>query len=120
MHQAAARNLEPVLKQNYLRDTGEAAWDVSAPIFVKGRHFGAFRVAVSRDSIAAHKRSLLLQLVVVFGFLTVITASITGAFVTRSTRERDAALAPEPLSETHLQEIHERLDRIEAMLRGQA
>jgi voltage-gated potassium channel len=51
------------------------------------------------------------------GFLTVITASITGAFVTRSSKERDAALEPQPLSEEHLSEIHERLDRIEAMLR---
>ena len=51
------------------------------------------------------------------GFLTVITASITGAFVTRSSREREAALEPEPLSESQLREIHERLDRIEAMLR---
>jgi HAMP domain-containing protein len=59
--------------QPYVRDTGEAAWDVSSPIFVKGRHFGAFRVAVSVDSIAAHKRSLLLELVAVFGFLAIVT-----------------------------------------------
>jgi voltage-gated potassium channel len=51
------------------------------------------------------------------GFLTVITASITGAFVTRSQHERDAGGKPEPLSESHLQEIQERLERIEAMLR---
>ena len=51
------------------------------------------------------------------GFLTVITASITGAFVTRSSRERDAAHEPEPISGKDLGAIHERLDRIEAMLR---
>jgi len=73
MHQAAAKSTEPVLVQAYVRDTGESAWDVSSPIFVKGRHFGAFRVAVSIDSIAAHKRSLLLQLSVVFGFLAIVT-----------------------------------------------
>jgi hypothetical protein len=47
MHQAAARNLEPVLVQPYVRDTGESAWDVSSPIYVKGRHFGAFRTSAS-------------------------------------------------------------------------
>src|SRR5262245_34557786 len=35
MHQTAARNLQPVLVQPYLRDTGESAWDVSSPIYVK-------------------------------------------------------------------------------------
>ncbi len=97
MHQAAARNLEPVLVQPYIRDTGESAWDVSSPIFVKGRHFGAFRVAVSRDSIAAHKRALLIQLVVVFGFLTVITVGFIFFMLRRSMRplEHLASLANE-------------------------
>ena len=97
VHQAAARNLEPVLVQDYLRDTGESAWDVSSPIFVKGRHFGAFRVAVSRDSIAAHKRSLLIQLVVVFAFLTVITVGFIFFMLRRSMRplEHLASLANE-------------------------
>jgi HAMP domain-containing protein len=97
MHQNAARNLEPYLVQPYLRDTGEAAWDVSAPIFVKGRHFGAFRVAVSKDSIAAHKRTLLIQLVVVFGFLAVITIGFIFLMLRRSMRplEHLASLANE-------------------------
>lgn len=97
MHQAAARNLEPVLVQPYLRDTGESAWDVSSPIFVKGRHYGAFRVAVSRDSIANHKRSLMLQLIVVFAFLTVITVGFIFFMLRRSMRplEHLASLANE-------------------------
>jgi HAMP domain-containing protein len=97
MHQSAAKNLEPVLVQPYLRDTGESAWDVSSPIFVKGRHFGAFRVAVSVDSIAAHKRALLLQLVVVFGFLAVVTIGFIFVMLRRSMQplEHLAALASE-------------------------
>lgn len=86
MHQNAARSVEPVLVQPYLRDTGESAWDVSSPIFVKGRHFGAFRVAVSRDSIAAHKRALLTQLAVVFGFLAVVTIGFIFLMLRRSMR----------------------------------
>ena len=86
MHQKAAANLDPVLVQPYLRDTGESAWDVSAPIFVKTRHFGAFRVAVSVDSIAAHKRALLLQLVVVFGFLAIVTVGFIFLMLRRSMR----------------------------------
>ncbi|HEY0483132.1 MAG TPA: HAMP domain-containing protein [Kofleriaceae bacterium] len=86
MHQAAAHNLEPVLVQAYLRDTGESAWDVSSPIFVKGRHFGAFRVAVSVDSIAGHKRSLLLQLSLVFGVLALVTVGFIFFMLRRSMR----------------------------------
>lgn len=44
---AAARNLEPVLVQAYNRDTGEKMWDISAPVFVGGTHWGAFRVGYS-------------------------------------------------------------------------
>ena len=86
MHQAAAKNLEPVLVQPYLRDTGESAWDVSSPIFVRGRHFGAFRVAVSVDSLNAAKRSLLIQLGLVFGFLSVVTIGFIFVMLRRSMR----------------------------------
>jgi methyl-accepting chemotaxis protein len=41
---AAARNTEGVLVQVYFRDTGEKLWDISAPVFVNGRHWGAFRM----------------------------------------------------------------------------
>ncbi len=53
------------------------------------------------------------------GFITVITASITGAFVARSGRERSDALAAAAGSTASedLRKITERLDRIEAALR---
>jgi methyl-accepting chemotaxis protein len=35
---------EPALLQTYKRDTGEVMHDVSAPIFVQGRHWGGFRI----------------------------------------------------------------------------
>jgi HAMP domain-containing protein len=86
MHQNAAKNLDPVLVQPYVRDTGERAWDVSSPIFVKGRHFGAFRVAVSLDSIADHKRALLIELVIVFGFLAIVTVGFIFVMLRHSMR----------------------------------
>ncbi len=43
----AAQNTEPVLQQVYPRPgTGETLWDISAPIYVKSRHWGAFRVGM--------------------------------------------------------------------------
>ncbi|MCB1774199.1 MAG: methyl-accepting chemotaxis protein [Gammaproteobacteria bacterium] len=37
-------NREPFLLQTYKRDTGEIMHDMSAPILVKGRHWGGFRI----------------------------------------------------------------------------
>jgi HAMP domain-containing protein len=70
---AAAKNKDPVLVQVYARDTGEKMWDVSAPIYVKGKHWGGFRVAASMERIAARQRSLLLTLAGIFGIFTIVT-----------------------------------------------
>lgn len=35
---------EPFLLQTYKRDTGEVMHDISAPIYIKGRHWGGFRI----------------------------------------------------------------------------
>ncbi|HZX25865.1 MAG TPA: methyl-accepting chemotaxis protein, partial [Telluria sp.] len=37
-------NTKPFLLQTYKRDTGEVMHDLSVPIYVKGRHWGAFRI----------------------------------------------------------------------------
>jgi HAMP domain-containing protein len=70
---AAARSLEPTLLQVYERDTGETMWDVSSPIYVKGKHWGAFRVGVSMQQISAQVRTLLLTLAAMFAAFTVVT-----------------------------------------------
>lgn len=70
---SAARSLEPSLVQVYKRDTGETMWDVSAPIYVKGKHWGGFRVAASMVRIDQRKRSLLLSLLGVFGVFVIAT-----------------------------------------------
>jgi HAMP domain-containing protein len=69
----AAKNTEPSLVQEYQRDTGETMWDVSAPIYVKGKHWGGFRVAVSMQRIADRMLLLLWTLVAAFGIFGVVT-----------------------------------------------
>lgn len=41
---AAAHNTQPFLLQHYSRDTGEMMHDMSVPIFIDGRHWGAVRI----------------------------------------------------------------------------
>lgn len=83
---AAAKNLEPSLLQVYARDTGETMWDVSSPIFVKGKHWGGFRVGVSMERIEARKRELLLSLVVIFQVFALVTIGTMFFVVRRAMR----------------------------------
>ena len=40
---------QPFLLQTYRRDTGEIMHDISAPVFVKGRHWGGFRIGYKTE-----------------------------------------------------------------------
>ncbi len=46
---AAARNKEEYLLQKYERDTGESFYDLSLPIFIKAKHWGAIRVGFRKE-----------------------------------------------------------------------
>jgi voltage-gated potassium channel len=52
------------------------------------------------------------------GFVTVITASITGAFVARSRPDQEQTDARDTEQRHEFERIHERLERIEAALRS--
>ena len=46
-----ARNTKPFLFQTYLRDTGEVVNDLSMPIMIGGRHWGAIRVGFDSERL---------------------------------------------------------------------
>lgn len=46
---AAAKNTKDYLIQEYNRDTGEKMADVSVPIFIEGKHWGAIRIGYQVD-----------------------------------------------------------------------
>lgn len=77
---------EPLI-QEYHRDTGDLAWDVSVPIWVGKQHFGGFRVGVRMDRIAAHKRELIIQLAEQFGILTILLIGIIFTMIHLSMRK---------------------------------
>jgi len=45
-----AKNTEVFLLQTYKRDTGEIMHDLSAPIIVRGKHWGGFRIGYTAES----------------------------------------------------------------------
>jgi methyl-accepting chemotaxis protein len=51
----AASNTGPTLMQTYLRDTGEVLVDLSMPIMLGGRHWGALRVGFSPLALIQQK-----------------------------------------------------------------
>ncbi len=50
---AAAQSTAPFLIQNYQRDTGETMADLSVPVMVQGKHWGAVRIGYRRAESAA-------------------------------------------------------------------
>ncbi len=49
----AAQNTQPCLLQTYMRDTGEILSDLSMPIEIQGKHWGALRVGFVPESLIA-------------------------------------------------------------------
>jgi HAMP domain-containing protein len=129
---AAAKNKEPSLVQVYQRDTGETMWDVSAPIFVKGKHWGGFRVAVSMERIEARQRHLLLTLAAIFAVFTLVTIGalflvVRGAMgpvhaLTESARQiglGEALDVPiKPASEDEIGQLTKTLDRLRLSMKA--
>ena len=75
----AARNKEEAYQQVYYRDTGEVMWDISTPIFVKGKHWGGFRIGFSLDKTIAAQAKLQSTLIMIMGAILVI--SLVSVFI---------------------------------------
>lgn len=71
----AAKNTKEVLKQVYNRDTGELMWDISAPVYVKGKHWGGFRIGFSMEKTEKKIASLRTQIIVSMLILLLISSA---------------------------------------------
>lgn len=80
----AGKSEAPFLLQDYQRDTGERVWSVSAPVYVKGKHWGCFRILVSLDAIAKQRATLIWQLVLIFGVFAAITSAAIFLMIRRA------------------------------------
>jgi HAMP domain-containing protein len=80
----AARNLKKGFRQIYHRDTGKVLWDISSPIFVKGRHWGAFRIGIRLTTIENAKQKLMFTLLAIMGTILILSIILTSVIVSRS------------------------------------
>jgi methyl-accepting chemotaxis protein len=62
---AAAKNKQEGFKQEYRTDVGVRGWDVSSPIYVKGKQWGGYRVTLALASIDETKKQHAMALIVV-------------------------------------------------------
>jgi len=80
---AAGQNTQPILTQLYPRDTGEMAWDISAPIYVKGKHWGGFRVALSLTKVEAEQANAMWRILAA-ALLLVMAIGVAAFLIARS------------------------------------
>ncbi len=69
----SAVNIENGFRQSYHRDTGEQIWDISSPVYVRGKHWGAFRIGISLEMIVLAKKNLVKSLAVIMFCILVIS-----------------------------------------------
>jgi methyl-accepting chemotaxis protein len=80
----AAKNQEPLLQQIYNRDTGETMWDISAPILVKGKHWGGFRIGFSLEKTAQAKSDLTRKLSLIMFVILLLATVMVFVIVNRA------------------------------------
>ena len=119
----AAQNREKGLLQTYYRDTGEIMWDISSPIFVKGKHWGGFRIGLSLDAINAAKKSLMTSLVGIMAAILVASCLLVFLAVNRALKplKRLTATATDladgkRLDQEIVQTRRDEIGRLEAVL----
>lgn len=86
----AAANLNPALVQRFTADGGTTMWDVSAPVFVKGKHWGGFRVGVSAAEIANRQDQLIGSLARTFLALGLFTVGLIFVMIKRAMQPLEA------------------------------
>ena len=93
------------LRQIYQRDTGETMWDVSAPVHVRGRHWGGFRIGFSMQqtdaAIAELRNHIAMYMAILLAFASVTCFLVVARFMQPLKALTQAA---ERITEGHLDE----------------
>ena len=70
----ASQNETVGFHQRYNDEVGATLWDVSSPVYVKGRHWGCFRIGVSLKRVDKEKQSMLLLMLGLFGVFALLVS----------------------------------------------
>lgn len=83
----AVKNTEKGFLQVYYRDTGETMWDITSPVYVKGKQWGGFRLGLSLVEVNKEKKQLMTTLLGIMAAILLISIVLTFIIV-------NASLAP--------------------------
>jgi methyl-accepting chemotaxis protein len=94
-----------ILRQVYQRDTGEMMWDIAAPVYVNGKHWGGFRIGYSMkkidDAVTALRNDILLGM----GMILLVSTLTIAFVVTRLVRPlKDLTVVADRIAAGHLNE----------------
>jgi methyl-accepting chemotaxis protein len=97
-----------ILRQVYKRDTGETMWDIAAPVYVKGKHWGGFRIGFSigqtEQAIAELRNSVAVSMLLVLAVAS-LTIYLVVARITRPLKR--VTEVAERIADGHLEETIE-------------
>ncbi len=77
----AVANETPGLLQLYPRDTGEMVWDISSPLYIKGKHWGCFRIGFELGTIKRAQKKLMLYLGITMLMILIISICATSVVI---------------------------------------
>jgi methyl-accepting chemotaxis protein len=78
-------NREEPIQVVYKRDTGETMWDVSYPVYVKGKHWGGYRIGFSMIKMGEKVRALTLRTVISVTLITLLIVILVSVITGRVT-----------------------------------
>jgi methyl-accepting chemotaxis protein len=94
-----------ILRQVYKRDTGEMMWDIAAPVYVNGKHWGGFRIGYSMKRIDAAVTSLRNDILLGMGMILLISSLTIALVVTRLVRPlKELTIVADRIAAGHLNE----------------
>ena len=94
-----------ILRQVYKRDTGEMMWDISAPVYVNGKHWGGFRIGYSMMKIDAAVTSLRNDILFGMGMILLLSTVTIAFVVTRLVRPlKELTVVADRIAAGHLNE----------------
>lgn len=97
-----------ILRQVYRRDTGEMMWDIAAPVYVNGKHWGGFRIGYSMKKIDAAVTALRNDILLGMGMILLISTLTIAFVVTRLVRPlKDLTVVADRIAAGHLNETIE-------------
>jgi len=80
----AGTNTQNGFMQVYNRDTGETVWDISTPIYVKGKHWGCFRMGFELGTVNNAEKKLMISLGIIMLIIMLFIMIITFVLINKA------------------------------------